>query len=189
MSVRGIFLMGHSVMRPEIVLFHQNSVSYLTHCTSFSLCCSLPVTIENVLTVQKVTQLYSSGTFDTQHTLYRGSLSSSEVVLICYSQSSYREASWTWGPVSSSVKRAIRVASAAEHENASISMEMDKERFSSEVYDGKRFPLRISPVRFGDSGLYTCFYDRVRMASITLVTIQGKFTVQFLLNLFTDLNK
>ncbi|KAJ8332344.1 hypothetical protein SKAU_G00426990 [Synaphobranchus kaupii] len=31
-------------------------------------------------------------------------------------------------------------------------MEKDRERFSSEVYDGVNFPLRISPLKFGDCG-------------------------------------
>ncbi|XP_064185636.1 uncharacterized protein LOC135251785 isoform X3 [Anguilla rostrata] len=105
----------------------------------------------------------------TQHTLYRGSLSSSEVVLICRSPASYRTAYWRWEP--SSRTNAIIVASADKHKNASISMEVDKERFSSERY-GSNFPLRISPVKFGDSGRYICYFESQLMASVTLVTVQ-----------------
>ncbi|KAJ8245210.1 hypothetical protein COCON_G00235820, partial [Conger conger] len=76
-------------------------------------------------------------TLGTQHTLYRGSLNSSEAVLICHSLSSYTKASWSWAPVSET--QAIPVAYA---------------------------------VKFGDSGRYTCFYERNRMAEINLVTIQ-----------------
>ncbi|XP_061090123.1 uncharacterized protein LOC133123661 [Conger conger] len=90
-------------------------------------------------------------TLETRHTLYRGSLNSSEVVLICHSLSSYTKASWSWLPVSET--QAISVVNAGKHENVSISMEMDKERFSSDVFDGYKFPLRISPVKFGDSGM------------------------------------
>ncbi|XP_061091243.1 uncharacterized protein LOC133124244 isoform X3 [Conger conger] len=109
-------------------------------------------------------------TYDIRHTLYRGSLNSSEAVLISHSLSSYTKASWSWVPVSET--QAIHVASAVKNENASISTKMDKERFSSDVYDGSKFPLKISPVKFGDSGSYTCFYDNTRMATINLVTIQ-----------------
>ncbi|XP_061090125.1 uncharacterized protein LOC133123662 [Conger conger] len=89
-------------------------------------------------------------TFATHHTLYRGSLNSSEAVLICHSLISYTKATWSWVPASET--QAILVASAGKHKNASISMEMDKERFSCDVYDGSKFPLKISPVKFGDSG-------------------------------------
>ncbi|XP_061090122.1 uncharacterized protein LOC133123660 [Conger conger] len=109
-------------------------------------------------------------TLGTQHTLYRGSLNSSEAVLICHSLSSYTNASWSWAPVSET--QAIPVAYAGKHKKASISMEMDKERVSSDVYDGSKFTLKISPVKFGDSGRYTCFYEINRMAEINLVTIQ-----------------
>ncbi|XP_064176029.1 uncharacterized protein LOC135246532 isoform X2 [Anguilla rostrata] len=51
-------------------------------------------------------------------------------------------------------------------------MEIDKERFSSERYDGSNFPLRISPVKFGDSGRYFCYCEHYPMASVTLVTVQ-----------------
>ncbi|KAJ8282970.1 hypothetical protein COCON_G00054890 [Conger conger] len=53
-----------------------------------------------------------------------------------------------------------------------ISMETDKERFSFDVYDGNKFPLRISPVKFGDSGSYICDYDGHVVAAVTLVTIR-----------------
>ncbi|XP_061090119.1 uncharacterized protein LOC133123656 [Conger conger] len=109
-------------------------------------------------------------TLETRHTLYRGSLNSSEVVLICHSLSSYTKASWSWLPVSET--QAISVVNAGKHENVSISMEMDKERFSSDVFDGYKFPLRISPVKFGDSGMYTCYYNRHVPGAVTLVTIQ-----------------
>ncbi|XP_064176611.1 uncharacterized protein LOC135247231 isoform X4 [Anguilla rostrata] len=51
-------------------------------------------------------------------------------------------------------------------------MEVDKERFSSERYDGYNFPLRISPVKFGESGRYFCFCESYPMASVTLGTVQ-----------------
>ncbi|KAJ8282973.1 hypothetical protein COCON_G00054920 [Conger conger] len=51
-------------------------------------------------------------------------------------------------------------------------METDKERFSFDVYDGHKFPLRISPVKFGDSGRYICYYDGHVAATVTLVTIR-----------------
>ncbi|KAJ8245074.1 hypothetical protein COCON_G00236120 [Conger conger] len=51
-------------------------------------------------------------------------------------------------------------------------METDKERFSFDVYDGHKFPLRISPVKFGDSGTYICDYDGHVAARVTLVTIR-----------------
>ncbi|XP_064170542.1 uncharacterized protein LOC135243030 isoform X3 [Anguilla rostrata] len=51
-------------------------------------------------------------------------------------------------------------------------MEVDKERFSSVGFDGSYFPLRISPVKFGDSGRYFCFCESYPMASVTLVTVQ-----------------
>ncbi|KAJ8282971.1 hypothetical protein COCON_G00054900 [Conger conger] len=51
-------------------------------------------------------------------------------------------------------------------------METDKERFSFDVYDGHKFPLRISPVKFGDSGRYICSHDGYAAATVTLVTIQ-----------------
>ncbi|KAG5851696.1 hypothetical protein ANANG_G00054420, partial [Anguilla anguilla] len=106
--------------------------------------------------------------FGTEHTLYRGSLNSSEVVLICHSQNSYRTAHWQWKP--SSKTNALIVASADN--NTLISMEIDKERFSSEDFDGFNFPLRISPVKFGDSGRYICYFYGHAMASVTLVTVQ-----------------
>ncbi|XP_064185630.1 uncharacterized protein LOC135251784 isoform X5 [Anguilla rostrata] len=112
----------------------------------------------------------SKGTFGTQHTLYRGSLSSSEVVLICHSLVSYRKAYWRWEPLSGT--NTIRVASAEKYKNVSISMEIDKERFSSERYDGSNFPLRISPVKFGDSGMYFCYCEYYPAASVTLVTVE-----------------
>ncbi|XP_064170551.1 uncharacterized protein LOC135243030 isoform X4 [Anguilla rostrata] len=52
-------------------------------------------------------------------------------------------------------------------------MEVDKERFSSVGFDGSYFPLRISPVKFGDSGRYFCFCESYPMASVTLVTVQA----------------
>ncbi|XP_035264811.1 uncharacterized protein LOC118222949 isoform X6 [Anguilla anguilla] len=112
----------------------------------------------------------SKGTYRTHHTLYRGSLNSSEVVLICRSPDSYRTAYWQWEPLSET--NAIIVASAGIYQNAFISMEIDKERFSSERYDGYNFPLRISPVKFGDSGRYFCYFEHRLMATVTLVTVQ-----------------
>ncbi|XP_035253715.1 uncharacterized protein LOC118216548 [Anguilla anguilla] len=112
----------------------------------------------------------NKGTRGTEHTLYRGSLNSSEVMLICRSPASYRTAYWQWEP--SSGTNAIRVASADKYENASISMEVDKERFSSEGFDGSNFPLRISPVKFGDSGRYFCSSEHSLMATVMLVTVQ-----------------
>uniref|UniRef100_A0A0E9XDA1 Immunoglobulin domain-containing protein n=1 Tax=Anguilla anguilla TaxID=7936 RepID=A0A0E9XDA1_ANGAN len=53
-------------------------------------------------------------------------------------------------------------------------MEVDKERFSSERYDGSNFPLRISPVKFGDSGRYFCYCGPYLIALVALVTVQGK---------------
>ncbi|XP_064171230.1 uncharacterized protein LOC135243378 isoform X1 [Anguilla rostrata] len=91
-------------------------------------------------------------------------------MLICRSPASYRTAYWQWEP--SSGTNAIRVASANKYENASISMEVDKERFSSEGFDGPNFPLRISPVKFGDSGRYFCYSKHSLMATVTLVTVQ-----------------
>ncbi|XP_061090120.1 uncharacterized protein LOC133123657 [Conger conger] len=124
---------------------------------------ALILSVPNELKVTK-------GTFVTHDTLYRGSLNSSEEVLICHSLISYTKASWSWVPVSETLE--IPVASAVKHEKASISTEMDKERVSSDVFDGYKFPLRISPVKFGDSGMYTCYYDRHVPAAVTLVTIQ-----------------
>ncbi|XP_064170533.1 uncharacterized protein LOC135243029 isoform X4 [Anguilla rostrata] len=112
----------------------------------------------------------NKGTRGTEHTLYRGSLNSSEVVLICRSTASYRTAYWQWEP--SSGTNAIRVVSADKYENASISMKVDEERFSSEGFDGPNFPLRISPVKFGDSGRYFCSSEHSLMATVTLVTVQ-----------------
>ncbi|XP_064171756.1 uncharacterized protein LOC135243693 isoform X2 [Anguilla rostrata] len=91
-------------------------------------------------------------------------------MLICRSPASYRTAYWQWEP--SSGTNAIRVASADKYENASISMEVDKERFSSEGFDGSNFPLRISPVKFGDSGRYFCYSEHSLMATVMLVTVQ-----------------
>ncbi|XP_064176394.1 uncharacterized protein LOC135247017 isoform X7 [Anguilla rostrata] len=122
-----------------------------------------------IFSIPRTLQVYK-GTYDTHHTLYRGSLSSSEVVLICRSPASYGTAYWQWEP--SSKTNAIIVASADIYENASISMEIDKERFSSERYDGYNFPLRISPVKFGDSGRYFCYFEHWLMATVTLVTVQ-----------------
>ncbi|KAJ8282972.1 hypothetical protein COCON_G00054910 [Conger conger] len=51
-------------------------------------------------------------------------------------------------------------------------MKTDKDRFSFDVYDGHKFPLRISPVKFGDSGRYTCYYGSNVVATVTLVTIR-----------------
>ncbi|KAJ8332330.1 hypothetical protein SKAU_G00426850 [Synaphobranchus kaupii] len=110
------------------------------------------------------------GTCDTHHTLYRGSFNSSEVVLICHSRNSYSKASWFRGPLLS--PDAILVTSADKDKTGLISMEIDRERFSTEVYDGNHFPLRILPVKFGDCGRYTCYTEDNVMASITLVTIQ-----------------
>ncbi|KAJ8245039.1 hypothetical protein COCON_G00236250, partial [Conger conger] len=115
-----------------------------------------------IFSVPKLELKVTKGTFETRHTLYRGSMNSSEVALICHSLSSYTKASWSWVPVSE--RQAILVASAGKCKNAAISMEMDKERVSSDVYDGSKFPLKISPVKFGDSGRYTCIYERNRMA-------------------------
>ncbi|XP_064175821.1 uncharacterized protein LOC135246248 isoform X2 [Anguilla rostrata] len=117
-----------------------------------------------------------SGTRGTRHTLYRGSLNSSEVVLICRSQNSYGTAYWQRAPLSGT--NTIRVASADRYKNASISTEVDKARFSTEGYDGSNFPLRISPVKFGDSGMYFCYCEHYLMASVTLVTVQGKSALQ-----------
>ncbi|XP_035264832.1 uncharacterized protein LOC118222951 isoform X2 [Anguilla anguilla] len=122
-----------------------------------------------IFSIPRTLQVYE-GTYSTHHTLYRGSLNSSEVVLICRYPASYRTAYWQWEP--SSGTNAIRVASADKYKNASISMEIDKERFSSERYDGSNFPLRISPVKFGDSGRYFCYFEHWLMATVTLVTVQ-----------------
>ncbi|KAJ8245149.1 hypothetical protein COCON_G00235950 [Conger conger] len=110
----------------------------------------------------------NEGTFRTHPTLYRGSLNSSEVVLICHSHSSFNKAEWYWTPLPQS---SILLISADKHKDVSVSMETDKERFSFDVYDGHKFPLRISPVKFGDSGRYTCYYDGHVAATVTLVTI------------------
>ncbi|XP_061092908.1 uncharacterized protein LOC133125173 [Conger conger] len=125
-----------------------------------------------IFRVPKLELKVTKGTFVTHRTLYRGSMNSSEAVLICHSLISYTNASWSWAPVSET--QAILVASAGKCKNAAISMEMDKERVSSDIYDGSKFPLKISPVKFGDSGMYTCIYERDRMAEKNLVPIQGK---------------
>ncbi|XP_035264828.1 uncharacterized protein LOC118222949 isoform X22 [Anguilla anguilla] len=122
-----------------------------------------------IFSIPRTLQVYK-GTYRTHHTLYRGSLNSSEVVLICRSPDSYRTAYWQWEPLSET--NAIIVASAGIYQNAFISMEIDKERFSSERYDGYNFPLRISPVKFGDSGRYFCYFEHRLMATVTLVTVQ-----------------
>ncbi|XP_064185632.1 uncharacterized protein LOC135251784 isoform X7 [Anguilla rostrata] len=133
--------------------------------------CTLRWNGEFIFSIPRTLQV-SKGTYGTEHTLYRGSLNSSEVVLICHSLDSYGTAYWQREP--SSETNAIRVASGDKNENTSISMKIDKERFSSEHYDGSNFPLRISPVKFGDSGRYFCFCDAHRkpMATVTLVTVQ-----------------
>ncbi|XP_064176052.1 uncharacterized protein LOC135246585 isoform X1 [Anguilla rostrata] len=128
-----------------------------------------------IFSIPRTLQVYK-GTYGPQHTLYRGSLNSSEVMLICRSPASYRAEYWQWEP--SSRTNAIIVASADKYKNASISMEVDKERFSSERYDGSNFPLRISPVKFGDSGRYLCFCGPYPITSVTLVTVQGKSALQ-----------
>ncbi|KAJ8332332.1 hypothetical protein SKAU_G00426870 [Synaphobranchus kaupii] len=112
----------------------------------------------------------SRGTFGTHPTLYRGSFNSSEVVLICNSRDSYSKAYWFRVPLLS--PDAILVTSAEKNKTGLISMEIDRERFSFEVYDGVNFPLRISPLKFGDCGRYICYSEHNVMASITLVTIQ-----------------
>ncbi|XP_064185627.1 uncharacterized protein LOC135251784 isoform X2 [Anguilla rostrata] len=131
--------------------------------------CTLRWNGEFIFSIPRTLQV-ENGTFGTQHTLYRGSLSSSEVVLICHSLVSYRKAYWRWEPLSGT--NTIRVASAEKYKNVSISMEIDKERFSSERYDGSNFPLRISPVKFGDSGMYFCYCEYYPAASVTLVTVE-----------------
>ncbi|XP_064176011.1 uncharacterized protein LOC135246501 [Anguilla rostrata] len=104
------------------------------------------------------------------HALYRGSLNSSKVLLLCHSLISYKKADWQWEPLSGA--NTIIVASADIYKNALISMEIDKERFSLERYDGFNFPLRISPVKFGDSGMYFCHCGPYVTATVTLVTVQ-----------------
>ncbi|XP_061090115.1 uncharacterized protein LOC133123652 [Conger conger] len=55
---------------------------------------------------------------------------------------------------------------------------MDKERFSSDVYDGSKFPLKISPVKFGDSGrnqpvVLNCEISQV-IGTVTLAWLRMK---------------
>ncbi|KAJ8396345.1 hypothetical protein AAFF_G00019220 [Aldrovandia affinis] len=125
---------------------------------------------------QRIFSIYNTlkviqGTYETSHTLYRGSFNGSEVVLV--SRSSfvfYSRATWDWEPVLET--REVLVTSAEKDKPALVSMERDTERFSSNVFNGNYFLLRISPVQFGDSGRYACHFDRTLMALITLVTIQ-----------------
>ncbi|KAJ8255225.1 hypothetical protein GJAV_G00202500 [Gymnothorax javanicus] len=110
------------------------------------------------------------GTFNTHHVLYRGSTNTSNVLLICHSLNSYSKASWVWAPFSGI--NSILVASAGKYETASLSTEIDGKRFSSKVYDGKNFPLEISPVNFGDSGRFSCYSDVPHViATVSLVTV------------------
>ncbi|XP_064170531.1 uncharacterized protein LOC135243029 isoform X2 [Anguilla rostrata] len=121
-----------------------------------------------IFSIPTTLQFYK-GTHGTEHTLYRGSLNSSEVVLFCRFLISDGKVYWQWEPLS--MTNAILVASADTFENGLISMDIEKERFSSQRH-GFNFSLRITPVKFGDSGKYFCYFDRHLMATVTLVTVQ-----------------
>ncbi|KAG7467229.1 hypothetical protein MATL_G00151140 [Megalops atlanticus] len=108
-------------------------------------------------------------TYRASHTVYRQSSNSSEVILTCRCKDGmYKKATWYWTPLSGTTK--IRVASAERPDKILIGK--DKERFSAAGFNGKEFPLRITPVQFGDSGTYECNLDKVTFGSITVLNVQ-----------------
>lgn len=66
------------------------------------------------------------------------------------------------------------VALAHRNKPVEIIRKTDGGRFSSLGFNGYEFPLRISPIKFGDSGIYTCHFDSYQVAMVILVNIQGK---------------
>ncbi|KAG9339548.1 hypothetical protein JZ751_023691 [Albula glossodonta] len=69
-----------------------------------------------------------------------------------------------------------KVASAAINQTAEVrKADGDGGRFSSPGFDGKDFPLRISPVQFGDAGVYNCYFESNNFASVTLIIMHVEY--------------
>ncbi|XP_064175892.1 uncharacterized protein LOC135246328 isoform X1 [Anguilla rostrata] len=155
------------------MLIYNNTAHIIIHSadrySEGSYYCTLRWNGVRIFSIPRTFQVYE-GTYETQRTLYRGSLNSSEAVLACHSLNSFRTVYWRWVALQRS--DLTLVASAEKQKSALISMEIDKERFSSEGFDGSNFPLRISPVKFGDSGMYFCYSEHSLMATVMLVTVQ-----------------
>uniref|UniRef100_A0A4W5PRM7 Ig-like domain-containing protein n=1 Tax=Hucho hucho TaxID=62062 RepID=A0A4W5PRM7_9TELE len=92
--------------------------------------------------------------------LFRESSNSSEVKLICRYSSTYRRAMWTMNRSTTSF-------------TLTSSDKVGTDRFSSPPFNGIDFPLHVSPVKFEDSGRFTCFFDNQIFTLAELTTIRA----------------
>ncbi|XP_061083016.1 uncharacterized protein LOC133116988 isoform X2 [Conger conger] len=108
-------------------------------------------------------------TYGKHSTLYRSSYNSNEVELTCQSTREYQTAKWSWEQPAKALET---LASADKDKSVQIERKTDRRRFSFSAFNGKHFSLRIAPVMFEDSGLYTCHFEHYNFAQVTLVNIQ-----------------
>ncbi|XP_064169581.1 uncharacterized protein LOC135242425 [Anguilla rostrata] len=154
-------------------LFHKNAAHIIIHSadehSEGRYSCSLE---QNGLLLHNVSNTLSvrKDTYHTSYNLYRDSSDSTEVVFVCASPSHHTTARWAWVPFFEGKTKTL--ATAGKEGKVRISTEIDGERFSSDGYDGIRFPLRISPVMFQDAGRYSCYVDNSYFSYITLITLQ-----------------
>ncbi|KAJ8350460.1 hypothetical protein SKAU_G00255900 [Synaphobranchus kaupii] len=110
----------------------------------------------------------TGNTYEKHSTLYRGS--SSEVDLTCQYYNAYNTAQWLWKQVPMMTRKTL--ASTVKGQTVQIARTTDRDRFSFSNFTGKHFPMRIAPLKFGDSGTYTCYIHNYLFSHVTLVVIQ-----------------
>ncbi|XP_072120181.1 uncharacterized protein [Mobula birostris] len=109
-----------------------------------------------------------------RYTLYRPSTDYSELHLVCYSHSTYYStAVWNWGSRQRQ-NHQKQIAAARYSEPISVNSIDFRNRLvtSLEQFNGKNFNMRIVPVLFGDSGVYTCSLESNTFPTIELITVK-----------------
>ncbi|KAI1899753.1 hypothetical protein AGOR_G00065000 [Albula goreensis] len=140
---------------PNTTFFYKNTASIVIH-NAGQHCigkyfCKVRGEREKLLFNNSRELSVAQDTYSSYYSLYRGSTNSSDVELACRFTGGYRGATWFWTPVSTKTQE--KVASAGINQTAEVrKADGDGGRFSSPGFDGKDFPLRISPVQFGDAG-------------------------------------
>ncbi|XP_067851892.1 uncharacterized protein [Heptranchias perlo] len=131
--------------------------------------CGIQDNGRTVLTVY-IELYFSMSEFGKEYTSYWPIFSHNSLHLNCKSKAEYNVSVWYWKKHNHRTRRKVMSADRKEQRNTIILNYQN--RISPPHFDGRSFPLQISPAQFEDAGTYRCSMNTGILVTIELITIK-----------------
>ncbi|XP_051869511.1 uncharacterized protein LOC127569163 [Pristis pectinata] len=108
------------------------------------------------------------------YTIYRSDTDHSELDLICEASTELTETKWTWkSQIVQNQEKEIGSTHTSEPINVNRSYFENRLGTTMANVNGRNFSVRIVPVRFEDTGVYTCSTGSYKHVTIELITVKA----------------